>query len=157
MIHALAYYPNEIIYNILINKNIISKLDHSSTRYFVVGLSAFVADYTVLLLSYYLLDLPLKLATSLGFFSGFLISFSVNRQWVFGGKQRKHLSRQIVEYLILVVFNYLFTVWSVFFLNSHGIKPFIGKVLVMVLVMCWNYALFRWVIFASRAEEPESV
>jgi len=121
-----------------------------------VGIFAFAVDYVVLLLGYYPLGLPLKLATSLGFFSGFIISFSINRKWVFAGKQRKHLVRQVIEYLILVVFNYLFTVWAVSFLNSQGIKPFIGKVLVMMLVMCWNYACFRWVIFAGK-DEPETV
>lgn len=104
----------------------------------------------MLLITYYLINLPLKLATSLGFFSGFIISFSVNRQWVFGGKQSKHIARQITEYLILVVFNYLFTVYGVSFLNDHGVKPFIGKILTIGLIMCWNYALFRWIIFVSK-------
>lgn len=125
-------------------------LGHSAVRYFAVGVSAFAADYAVLLLCYYLIGLPLKLATSAGFVAGFLISFSINRQWVFGGDQRKHVARQAVEYILLLIFNYLFTVFGVSFLNSHGIKPFIGKLLVMGLIMCWNYALFRWVIFVGK-------
>ncbi len=125
---------------------------HSASKYFVVGLSAFAADYLVLLITYYLINLPLKVATSLGFFSGFIISFGVNRKWVFGGNQRKRLWRQIAEYLALLIFNYVFTVWGVSFLNNHSIKPFIGKLLVMGLVMCWNYALFRWIIFVGVEE-----
>jgi len=127
-------------------------LNHSSLRYFAVGLSAFGTDYLVLLFCYYVLNLPLKVATSAGFITGFLISFSVNRQWVFGGKHRKHLARQAVEYITLLIFNYLFTVFGVSFLNDHGIKPTIGKLIVMALIMCWNYALFRWVIFVKGPE-----
>lgn len=131
-------------------------LSHSGLRYFAVGLSAFGADYVVLLFCYYALGLPLKLATSAGFVTGFLISFSVNRQWVFGGRHRKRLARQAAEYISLLIFNYLFTVFGVSFLNNHGIRPFIGKLLIMGIIMCWNYALFRWVIFAHEAEAPTS-
>jgi len=128
-------------------------VSHSSSRYFAVGVSAFATDYLVLLFTYYVINLPLKVATSLGFFTGFIISFSVNRQWVFAGKQRKHISRQIAEYVALLIYNYFFTVWGVSFLNNHGIKPFIGKLLIMGLIMCWNYALFRWVIFVGEDKD----
>jgi putative flippase GtrA len=98
---------------------------------------------------YYVLDINLEAATSIGFLVGFAISFTVNKQWVFGRqKQKKRLHRQIAEYAVLVTFNFIFTVGVVSFLNSHGILPAIGKLMAMALIMCWNYALFRWVIFA---------
>ncbi|HSW85277.1 MAG TPA: GtrA family protein [Candidatus Saccharimonadales bacterium] len=125
------------------------------SRYFVVGVFAFATDYAILLICYYLLNVPLKLATSLGFLCGFLISFSMNRKWVFSGKQQNHLSRQIIEYFILVGINYLFTVWAVSFLYDRGIKPFIGKIIVMGIIMCWNYACFRWIIFAANKTTNE--
>ncbi|MBX4197076.1 GtrA family protein [Candidatus Saccharibacteria bacterium] len=113
-------------------------------------------DYLVLLFLYYVLNLNLELATAIGFIVGFAISFTANRQWVFGSQNhKKRLPRQITEYVLLVIFNFLFTILAVSFLNSHGVKPFIGKLLVMGLIMCWNYALFRWVIFVS--DEPAKV
>jgi putative flippase GtrA len=127
---------------------------HSASKYFLVGISAFTTDYLVLIILYYLLNVPLKLATSAGFLTGFLISFSINRQWVFGSKKhKKKIWRQIIEYSLLVAFNFLFTVVAVSFLNDHGMKPFIGKLVVMAAIMCWNYVFFRWVIFAA-ANEP---
>ena len=125
---------------------------HSTSRYLVVGVSAFGADYALLLFTYYVVGLPLTIATSIGFFSGFAISFIFNKQWVFGGEQKKRPARQVIEYLTLLAFNYLFTVWAISYLNDHGLQPFIGKLIVMTLVMCWNYTLFRWVIFTKEAE-----
>jgi putative flippase GtrA len=114
-------------------------------------LGAFSADYFVLVISYYILNLPLWLSTSLGYFTGFAISFTINRRWVFGGKQRE-IRRQVPEYFTLVVFNYIFTVVSLGFLNNRGITPGISKLLVMILIMCWNYVLFRWVIFTNKPD-----
>jgi hypothetical protein len=51
------------------------------------------------------------------------------------------------------MFNFLFTIVSVSLLNDYGITPVIGKLMAMALIMCWNYALFRWVIFVSAAEK----
>lgn len=128
---------------------ITSLLNHSASKYFVVGLLAFFTDYLVLLFGYYAVNLPLEIATTLGFMAGFAISFTSNRQWVFGGQQRKKIKRQVTEYSILVGFNYIFTVVAVSALNGLEIDPEIGKLLVMAVIMCWNYALFRWVIFAE--------
>jgi putative flippase GtrA len=131
--------------------NVDKMLKHSAFRYFSVGVLAFSTDYLVLMGSFYILHLPLKISTALGFLTGFAISFTINRSWVFGkNAQRKNLARQVTEYIALIIFNLLFTIWAVSFLNDHGIKPSIGKLGVMALIMCWNYALFRWVIFAGE-------
>ena len=66
---------------------------HSTSRYLVVGVSAFGADYALLLFTYYVVGLPLTIATSIGFFSGFAISFTFNKQWVFGGERRSRQGR----------------------------------------------------------------
>jgi putative flippase GtrA len=135
------------------NTRILKFINHSSSKYFIVGLLAFGIDYAVLLSLYYLAGLNLELATSIGFIVGFMISFTVNKQWVFGQvKQRKHLVRQVVEYVCLLIFNFIFTVVTVNFLNQHGVPPVVGKLMVMGLIMCWNYALFRWVIFVQQLE-----
>lgn len=107
----------------------------------------------VLLTLYYILKINLEVATAIGFIVGFAISFTANKQWVFGkAEQKKKLPRQITEYALLLSFNFIFTVLAVNLLNNHGIRPVIGKLMVMVLIMCWNYALFRWVIFAAAKD-----
>ncbi len=127
---------------------------HSASKYFIVGVSAFTVDYLMFLLTYYILAIPLKIATAVGFIAGFGISFSVNKKWVFGGgKQHKKIVRQLIEYSLLVIFNLALTVWAVSFLSGRGVAPFIGKLMVMGAIMCWNYVLFRWAIFAKASPE----
>lgn len=123
---------------------------HSAIRYLIIGSTAFAADYIVLLIGYYTLNFPLNMATTLGFFTGFIISFSINKSWVFGGRHRKHVVRQLIEYSLLVAFNYIFTVWFVGYFNTLGLAPAIGKLIAMGLIVCWNYVLFRWVIFTYK-------
>lgn len=128
-----------------------SKITKSLIKYIFVGGSAFAADYATLLVLYYGASVALGVATTCGFFTGFIISFYMNRKWVFGdaGSSRK-LKRQLVEYLGLVVFNYLFTVFAVSLLNDLGVMPWLGKLLVMVLITGWNYMLFSRFIFSKK-------
>ena len=130
---------------------------HSASRYLVIGLLAFGLDYAVLMVSYYVVGLPLAAATFVGFMAGFLISFTGNKLWVFGGdEQSKRTRRQAAEYIALLAGNCLFTIWSVGFLNAHGFPPFIGKMAPIALVTCWDYMLFRWAIFGKKSEaEPQ--
>lgn len=119
----------------------------------MVGIFAFAIDYLLLLFLYYILNVNLEVATASGFIAGFIISFSANKKWVFGHeKQKKRLHRQVIEYSALVVFNFVFTVAAVSFMNNHGIRPTIGKLIVMAIIMCWNYVLFRWIIFVHEKE-----
>jgi putative flippase GtrA len=131
-------------------------IGHSSLRYGLIGIVAFGADYVTLLGLYQSLHISLFWAASTGFIIGFIISFLSNRQWVFGGTHNKKVTRQITEYLLLALFNYFFTVQAVAVLNNMGIKPYIGKLLVMGLIAVWNYAIFRWVIF-TRSEESHEI
>jgi len=131
---------------------------HPAPRYFLVGLLAFAVDYGTLLVLYYLLSIPLSVATSLGFVSGLILSFFSNRHWVFGenGKHR-NIAHQSIEYVILVIFNYSITVLGVRFLNNKGVHPYYGKLIVMSLIMCWNYTLFKKAIFAGGQSPPNLV
>ena len=51
-------------------------------RYLIAGGSAFVVDYGALVVCYYVVGLSLGVSTTLGYFSGFIISFFANRYWV---------------------------------------------------------------------------
>jgi putative flippase GtrA len=130
--------------------------NHSATRYIVAGLSAFITQYAVLNLSFYLLSMNIHVATTLGFVCGLVVSYLFNRHWVFGeaGRQ-KHVVRQTVEYTALVIFNYFFTLIGISFLKNQGIPPFISPFIITGLITCWNYLLFRFVIFKGKKDvEP---
>ena len=126
-------------------------LEHSSARYFMVGLLAFSTDYFILVITYYVLHIPLPFAATIGFLAGMVISFFSNRHWVFGViGQKRHILIQLIEYIFLVIFNFVFTVICISQLSLIGLEPYIGKIIIMGAITLWNYALFRWVIFSER-------
>jgi len=127
-------------------------IGHSASRYVVIGGGAFAVDYAVLLGAYYIAGLPLAAAVTAGFLAGLVVSFNGNKRWVFEGEQEKRTGRQLAEYVALLVVNCLFTVWAVGFLNAHGFPPFIGKMLPIALITCWDYVLFRWAIFGEAKQ-----
>lgn len=131
------------------------KLLNNSTaiKYLLTGGLAFTVDYLLLVTSYYLLSFPLWLATTLGYLGGMGVSFSVNRIWVYSktGRQRR-MTKQLIEYALLLLFNYAFTVYSIKWLNSVGITPAISKVVVTGMIVCWNYLIFTKIIFTNAED-----
>lgn len=133
------------------NKSIARITSHSLFRYMFIGGLAFASDYALLLALYYVFSLPLAVATTAGFTTGLLVSFMANRYWVFGNKgSERYIGRQGIEYGLLVIFNYLFTVLVVNYLHSRGMPPYVSKILVMLAIICWNYLLFSKFIFRDK-------
>lgn len=126
-------------------------LEDSRIRYLTSGLIAFIVDYGLLLFTYYVLRLPLPLSTSIGFVSGLVLSFQINRKWVYGKSGRdRHPIRQLIEYSLLVALNYIFTVLSINWLNDKGVSPVVSKIIIMALIVIWNYLIFSKLIFTSK-------
>lgn len=123
-------------------------------KYLAIGGVAFVVDYLALLTAYYVFKFPLVIASSVGFLCGFLISYSANRFWVFGNSGAKRSpKRQLIEYGLLVGFNYAFTVFSLHYLLELGVKPEIGKLIIMSLIVVWNFVIFKTKIFSDTEKE----
>jgi len=122
---------------------------NTAIKYLLSGGLAFAVDYLLLLACYYVLSFQLWVATTLGYLSGLCVSFFINRTWVFGerGKQRK-VTRQLVEYLLLLFFNYFFTVFAIRLLNNQAVSPAISKIAITAMIAGWNYIIFNKVIFA---------
>jgi putative flippase GtrA len=131
--------------------------DRSLRRYIIIGLTAFATDYLALIFCFYVLSINLSVAASIGFFAGLLVSFGFNRLWVFGSAgQARSTHRQIVEYVALLIFNYFFTVIGVNWLNEVGVEPSFGKIILMVFITCWNYLIFKKIIFADKSASKKA-
>jgi putative flippase GtrA len=126
--------------------------DRSLRRYIIIGLSAFATDYLILTFCFYVFSINLSLAASAGFLAGFLVSFALNRWWVFGSAGSvRSTHRQVAEYTALLIFNYFFTVIGVNWLNEVGVEPSFGKIILMAFITCWNYIIFKKIIFADNS------
>jgi len=118
----------------------------------IVGVITLGIDVTVTTLLYNFAHLPAYLASAIGFLSGFFFNFPMNRKRVFqhSDKDRFSLHIQIAMVLSLSIFNLVITSLLVELLVTHNIVPIaIAKLLVTALISCWNFILFKMLIFSK--------
>jgi putative flippase GtrA len=113
-------------------------------KYIVTGLLAFVTEYAVFTLL--LAPLSIFIANSVGMFVGFWISFLLNRYWSF--QSRDKFFSQLLRYsslfiINLIISNLLLKVFS----DILNIYPEISKLIIMCLVVFWNFFLFKKIIY----------
>lgn len=115
------------------------------------GVSALVEYSTFLLL--HGLGLVLVLANALSFSCGLVVSFLLNKHWVFSHKGSAR--KQFAQYLVLAGVN-LAAGSGVIVVLVHGLglRPFVAKLCVMVMVAAWNFVIYQKIIF--RHPEPGS-
>lgn len=121
-------------------------------KFLVGGLLTVAVDYltfTVLVL----FDVSLVIASIASFLAGFVVSFSINKLWVFGAKKesQRHSTRlQMTLYVALLFFNMAFTYYFIFFAEKLGVSVFIGKACTILLITAWNFVLYKKVIFKLK-------
>lgn len=119
----------------------------------VVGLITLGIDVTVTTTLYNLLNFPAYLASAIGFLSGFIFNFPMNRKKVFHhtDKDRFSFRTQIILYASLSIFNLLATSAMVEFLvTQNWLKIQYSKLLVTAIIAVWNFLLFKFFIFSKK-------
>ena len=118
------------------------------------GGATVAADYATFALTYRVFGFDLFFATALSLLAGFVVSFTLNRQWVFNAKSadaEKRAIEQLVLYATLFVFN---TVAAFLFLefakHEWGLDPLLGKPITMVFITAWNFLIYKKFIFRLR-------
>lgn len=119
---------------------------HPLMRYIFVGGTSFVLDIGLLILLYQFLDLNLALATSIAYWVSIGYNFTLNRRWTFSVAEIESLQRHIAAYLMLLAFNYLFTVIVV---STLGQVIYFGlaKAVAVGIQTIWTYKIYKDYIF----------
>lgn len=92
------------------------------------------------------LGVVLLLANAMSFMGGLVVSFLLNKHWVFSHKGAA--SRQFGMYVTLAVINLLISSGIIYVLvHTAQLSPLVAKLGVMALIASWNYIIFRNVIF----------
>lgn len=124
--------------------------------YCVVGVSAFAAEYFSFVIMFSIIAAPytLLVAQSISFSLGLLVSFTGNRFFTFNDTDRTYIHnirKQIWLYLILAGAN-LFLSNVIIYILVHGlmIEPLISKLLVMSMVVLWNFFILNKLIFKPK-------
>jgi putative flippase GtrA len=114
-------------------------------RYFITGALATVSEYIVFT-TIYTGFRALYAANTIGMSVGFIISFVMNRSWSF--KSKGNPVRQLVLTLILFIINLgISNVFIHILSNMVGIHPQLSKLMVMGVIVMWNFVLYRKVIY----------
>lgn len=116
-------------------------------KYLFSGISAFFTEYLTFLFFLYILNLNLTIANILSFCLGFIVSFTLNRNWVFKEfAKHKDPRPQLIKYLSLAMVNVLISSLLIN-LTSILVAAFIAKVLTVIIIAIWNYIIFKKYIF----------
>jgi putative flippase GtrA len=111
------------------------------------GLAAIVEATSFLLLNN--LNRSIVLANSVSFVCALVVSFGMNKLWVFSSKG--NVSRQFTLYFTLAAVNLAMSnliIWLM--VNEARATPLIAKILTMMIIAVWNYAFFSKLIFKER-------
>lgn len=128
----------------------------SVVRYGIVGISAFAGEYLSFLLLIQLLPASngrLVLAQCLSFCVGLTISFTGNRQYTFWSQAGydRHIRGQLLTFGLLSVLNLILTNIGLWLMVDYAqLRPEIAKLMIMGVIIIWNYILMRLVIFREK-------
>ena len=115
-------------------------------RYLLVGGFSFLLEYGLFYVLWQIFSVHYLLANSIVYGSVSLINFLLNRTWTFNSSGQ--LKRQLFLYVSLVVFNFFASNGLLYSLTGLLlIEPLISKVIVMCLLVSWNFVIYKKVIY----------
>lgn len=143
-------------YDILNKDNMKNGIFLKVFLFLVVGGITLLIDTSISYILYHNIHLPAFLASGIGFLSGFVFNFPVNRKKVFNHSQydRFSLKIQITLYTLLSLFNLVATSSIIATLvNSNVLDIQWAKVVVTAVFAIWNFLVFNLFIFSKNNDK----
>lgn len=122
---------------------------HPLVRYVLVGGSTFAIDFGLLILFKQKFGFSLPVATSIAYWIAISYNFLLNRVWTFSLAEKESLHRHVAGYLILLGFNYIFTVVFVSLVGKH-IYFGLAKAMAVIIQTTWTYKVYKDYIFVNK-------
>lgn len=122
----------------------------SLLRYVFIGGTSYLIELGCIFILNTIINSPV-IAVGIGFWLGLGVSFLLQKVFAFKNtsKNLKQLSIQSFYYLLLVAFNYSFTLLLVWQLSNH-IGLFSARTIALIVTTIWNYFLYKNVIFKQK-------
>lgn len=119
--------------------------------FLLVGGVTFLIDLIVTVALNNLLHLSPYLSSSIGFLSGFVFNFPMNRKKVFKHSinDRFKMTTQIYLYITLCVFNLLVTSVLSEALVLAGLYIGYAKIFITAMISVWNFLIFKYFVFSK--------
>ena len=113
-------------------------------RYLFVGGFSFVIEIGVLYSLNQGLHLPATISVTISFWIGFIVAYILQKLVAFQNKEksRQAITKQIIGYSLLVLWNYSFTLLVVE-LFHNSISVVVLRTIVIAITTIWNYVLYK--------------
>lgn len=122
-------------------------------RYLGVGGTAFLVDFIITVTARDLLHFELWIAVALGYWAGFVINFSLQRNFAFQSDRPYVVS--LAFYFALVGFNWAVTTALMnLFVQFFDLPTAVGKLICTALTTLWNYPIYRFLVFPRAIGGP---
>lgn len=122
-------------------------------RFLVSGGSAAAVEYAAFVALHWLLGAAWLFASqSLSFFCGFVVSFLLNRGWVF--RSSGAFSGELLKYGLVAAVNLVAGNLAIGLLvGPLQVNHYLAKLVVMVVIAAWNYLIFSQLVFRQRIDK----
>jgi len=127
-------------------------------KFALSGITAAVADFSLLFLLHGVLSIDIIIAASLGFLAAFFISFYLQKFWTFRDESRKRTKRQVVIYFSVGLLNLSINAFSVQYLvEEMGVWYIMAQAIIGSILSIGNYIVYKFIIFKKRKEEKKKI
>ncbi len=117
-------------------------------KYLISGISSFLVEYAIFYLFLNAFGFQKYLSNGAGMFTGFWLSFLLNRYWSF--KSKENFIKQLSLYGALFFINLaISTLLMYVFSNILGIVAELSKILIMGMIVLWNFVIFKKIIYRN--------
>lgn len=107
-------------------------------KFLIVGGLSTLLNYSLFLLLFLMLELNYMTASTIGFFSGVLFGYYLNKRWTFQVEKRE----ESIFFRYLFVYCSSLTIglsWLYFQVECIGVPPHIAQILMIGLTTCLNF------------------
>jgi putative flippase GtrA len=116
-------------------------------KFLTTGISAFLVEFSIFYILYYFGGFTIVLANILSFTSGLLISFYLNKSWVFTNNE--NYRSQLLKYILLALFNLVLSTLLISAINYLA-SPVVSKLFTVSIIAVWNYFIYKHFIFSYK-------
>jgi putative flippase GtrA len=117
---------------------------HQIIRYLFVGGFSYVIEIAVLDSANHILQLSAAISVTISFWVGFIVAYILQKIVAFQNKEksRKAITKQLIGYGLLVLWNYGFTLIVVELFHT-SVSVIVLRTIVIAITTIWNYVLYK--------------
>ena len=116
--------------------------EKSFHKYIFVGVSTVIIDYSLLFLLHSQFKNGIFSAVSIAYWTSIVYSFLINKYWTFKSSGGIPI-RQLLQYVLLLIFNYLITLGIITGLKTFSVGEYTAKLLALVQTISWTYFIYK--------------